>query len=369
MIGSRRTARTGRQPCVSVVMAVRDGARFLRQALDSVLGQTLRDLELVVVDDGSVDGSRAVLASCLDPRLIRLENPVPLGLAASLNRGVAVARAELIARQDADDVSHPERLARQVAALHARPDLALLGTRGRVIDAGGAYLGPLDRCLELPAILWYHLLDNPFIHSAVVFRRSVILDDLGGFDESFPYAQDWELWSRVLRRRRAANLPDRLVDYRAHPGSLTFERHEPGVYRAIVARIVARNVEATLGERLTALEVELLTGFVLGLERDRIPAFLDLLFRLAARFRQLHIAGEGEPERTLAAQLDTLAACARPPSRGAVLAVHFAALRRDPSLARWLAWHRVIGRLAGGPFVGRRLRQLRRAGGSVMNVR
>lgn len=344
-------------PRVSVVMAVWNGVRFLRTAIDSVLAQTVEDLELVVVNDASTDGSHDVAAACADPRLVLVDNPTRLGLAASLNRGLAVAGGALIARQDADDVSHPRRLERQVAVFRERPELALLGTQGRIVDAAGAAVGLVDRPLNLAAIRWFHLLDNPFIHSAVMFRRAAV-EAIGGYDESFAWAQDWDLWSRLLHRHPVANLPDRLVDYRSHAASAT-EARDPARYRPLARRIIARNVEAVLGERLAEFEADLLTGFVLGVDVSEVSRFVALLARLADAFlrREPDAASAPEPERTLAHQLDALAVRVRPPTRAAAFAVYRAGLVADPRLLRWLPWARVLARLAMGP----RLRRATRA--------
>src|ERR1051325_5876692 len=124
-------------PALSVVMPVRDAATYLRDALDSLRAQTFGDFEVIVVDDASSDGSRAILDAYEDPRFVVIGNERHLGLTASLNRGLAHVRAALIARHDADDRSHPERFARQVTVMRARPELALLGARGRLIDTRG----------------------------------------------------------------------------------------------------------------------------------------------------------------------------------------------------------------------------------------
>lgn len=346
-------------PRLSVVMAVHDSARFLRAAIDSVLSQTVEDLELVVVNDASTDGSRDIAADCGDRRLVLLDNPTRLGLAASLNRGLGAARSDLIARQDADDVSHPRRLERQLAVLRARPELALMGTRARRIDADGAPVGVVDRPLDPGTIRWYHLFSNPFVHSAVMFRRAAVAD-VGGYDESFTWAQDFELWSRVLHRYPVLNLPDRLVDYRDHPGSTTAGGRDPARYAALVRHILARNVEATLGESLDQTAVAVLSGFDLGLDRADVDRFVALTFHLAGVFRRRWPEATGGLERTLAGQLDALAARVRPPTRAAAFAVYRSGVAADPHLLRWLPWARALGRLALGPARLRRLRPLAR---------
>src|SRR2546430_5343490 len=123
-------------PAVSVLMPVYNGAPWVRDAVASVLAQTAGDLELIAIDDGSTDGTRDLLAGVKDRRL-RVTRQARAGLTPALNRALAVARAPLVARLDADDVARPERLRRPRAVLDAHPGVRLLGTRARAIDAEG----------------------------------------------------------------------------------------------------------------------------------------------------------------------------------------------------------------------------------------
>jgi glycosyltransferase involved in cell wall biosynthesis len=337
-------------PAVSVVMAVRDGAPYLGEAIASVLAQTLRELELIVVDDASRDDTRAILAACHDRRVVVLENPRHLGLAASLNRGFARARADLVARHDADDRSHPGRLARQVRAMNDRPSLALLAARGHLLDERGRRAGRLDRPLDPYGIRWYQMFDNAFVHSTVMARRRVVVDELGGYDEAFAWSQDWELWGRLLRAHEGANLPDRLVDFRVHANSVTTAPRDATRHREYVCRIIAANVASTLGTTLASDEVDLLAGFLLGLDRADLGRYLALVDTLVTRFHARHpgAAAAGEPSRTLGVQLDALAARVRPPRRASVLAVYLTALRRRPQLVQQLPLARVLVRVVAG---------------------
>jgi glycosyltransferase involved in cell wall biosynthesis len=347
-------------PDVSVVMAVRDAAPYVRAAVDSVLAQSVRDLELVVVDDASTDGSREIVAGYADPRLVLVRNERHLGLTRSLNRGLACARAALVARHDADDVSGPERLARQMAVLAAHARVALVGSRGRLVDAAGRHVGALDRPLDPYGIRWYQMFDCAFIHGSVMFRRAVVADALGGYDESLVWAQDWELWGRVLERHDAVNLPDRLIDYRTHTGSVTMSARDPAAFRAHARRIVAANVRRTLDLALTPPDIELMCGFLLGLPRGDVPRYLALVAQLAQRFQAAYPAAArvSEPHGTIAGQIDALAARALPPGRATTMAVYAAALRRHPALVRRLPVARMLARLVLGPAGISRMRSL-----------
>jgi glycosyltransferase involved in cell wall biosynthesis len=207
-------------PRVTVLMAVRDGERTVGEAVESILRQTFTDFEFLVVDDASTDGTAAVLASFRDERLTVLENERPQGLTRSLNRGLSRARGNYIARQDADDRSAPERLARQVDVLDAQPDVALVGTWYRKIDESGRVLGSQRLPTSSTELRWDLIFYSPFVHSSVMIR-SAALEAVGNYDESLVYAQDYDLWCRLAKRLALANVAEYLVDYRASPVSMT----------------------------------------------------------------------------------------------------------------------------------------------------
>jgi glycosyltransferase involved in cell wall biosynthesis len=211
-------------PAVSVVMAVFDGAPWVGAAVESLLGQTIADLEVVVIDDGSTDATPDVLASIRDPRL-RIERSVRQGLTRALNRALDLARAPLVARLDADDLALPERLTLQCRYLDAHPEVGLLGTGAREVDAAGREMAVIRPPVEDAAIRRALIRANPFVHSSVIVRRAV-LDRAGGYDPSFPVAQDYDLWMRLARVTRLANLDEPLVIRRLAPGRVSAVRDD-----------------------------------------------------------------------------------------------------------------------------------------------
>jgi len=337
-------------PEISVIMAVRDGARWLGEAIASVVAQTHGDWELIVVDDGSTDGSGAIVQRHADPRIRFVQNDRMLGQTASLNLGLGLARGRFVARLDADDRAHPTRLARQVAVLRAEPGLALVGTQAWRIDDRGRRNGTVERPCAPASVRWYGLFDNPFIHSAVMTRRALV-DEVGGYDAAFDYAQDYDLWSRLLARGEGRNLPEKLVDYRTHAGSRTGAvvngvgaHQRSGAFAARLSQVIGGNVAVVFGEAPADADVELMCGYALGLETDAIPRFMTLFERLLRRYRTRHREATAAADfaRTVARQYDAVALRARPASRRLALRVYATALRGDPHLARWLSWPRVL---------------------------
>ena len=337
-------------PAVSVVMPVRNAARFLRAALDSVLGQTFTDFEIVVVDDDSTDESMSIVRAYTDPRIRLVQTGRHVGVGAALNAGLRAAAADLVARQDADDVSEPDRLERQVPVFRSRPALALLGTQGTIIDEAGRPCGLIDRSIEPASIRWYALLDNPFIHTSVMFRPGVV-EACGGYDEQPRLSQDYALWTRILAGHEARNLPDRLVRYRVNEasvtGPLTFGTAVDD-YRALFDEIVrtrvTANVTAMFGQAISSADALLLARFVSGVHPADVQQFLTVFERLLKVYRTAHREETATTDfyRTLARQYDALAFRITPPDRLRSLQVYAAALSRHPGLIAAFPWARAL---------------------------
>jgi GT2 family glycosyltransferase len=207
-------------PLVSIVMPFRDAAETLGECLDSITGQTLGDWELVAVDDRSVDSGPAIVAelAARDPR-VRLVRAAEHGLVAALNHGVAASRAPLVARMDADDVMHPERLAEQVAYLDAHPDVDVAGCRvelfpDELVLAGyREYVRWQNLCVTPDDIAAAIYVESPLAHPSVVMRRDALLAVGGYRDGAFP--EDYELWLRMhAAGRRMAKVPRVLLRWR-----------------------------------------------------------------------------------------------------------------------------------------------------------
>ncbi len=204
-------------PLISVVMPVHNALPYLDEGIKSILGQTFTDFEFVILDDASTDGTTAALNEWAkkDKRIRLHRSEQNLGLSGSSNRVVRLARAPLIARMDADDVSRPERLMRQWEVMKTLPDVALVGTLCDGIDAAGRRVRPRDRWRlirrsEFP----------PFPHGSVMFRRAAF-DEIGGYNEKYASAEDQELFLRIARCKRVVVLPDVLYHYRYHQENST----------------------------------------------------------------------------------------------------------------------------------------------------
>lgn len=180
-------------------MAVRDGADFLADAVGSVLTQTYTDFEFIIVDDGSRDDTHAILEryAAMDPRIRVMRNEESIGLTRSLNFALRHARGTFVARQDADDIAVNDRFAKQVALLHGRGRISVVGSDCVFIDRDGNRATGFRKFFDedVPRALSRGL--NPLFHPSVMFRKDVV-ESLGGYNESYAFAQDFELWLRLL---------------------------------------------------------------------------------------------------------------------------------------------------------------------------
>ena len=233
-------------PDVTVLMPVYNGERYVGEAIQSILRQTWSNFEFLIINDGSNDDTPQILDTFKDPRIRIIHNSNNLGLAKSLNLGLACARAPLVARQDADDRSHPERLRAQIELMRANAEVALLGTQARILNKRGrvSRRPGWHRALSDTAIRFQLMFDNAFIHSSVMFRRDIVWQELRGYDETFTTGQDYELWSRVSARYAVRNLPSPLIDYRFHGDSSSARYGLDHLERS--ATIVAHNLRCYL---------------------------------------------------------------------------------------------------------------------------
>jgi glycosyltransferase involved in cell wall biosynthesis len=315
-------------PLVSVVLATHDAVTTLGQAVASVLRQTLTELELIVVDDASADGTDELLGAVGDQRLVVLHNEERLGLAASLNRGIDTARARYVARLDADDVAHPERLARQVERIgHGLP--GVLGTGVLEIDDEGRP-GALHVMPSGPAAVhWRALFGSPFFHPTTIIDRA-LLDRHGlRYDTDYEQAQDYELWTRLLSVADGDNMPDALVLRRVHPGQTS--KRLRGGQRSFQLEIALRQIAAVAPE-LSPEEAEL--AWLVGAGEpvpESAPEAVHAYLTLYERFRSERRGADLSAVRVVAARAVMRAALrARAGERAPLLR---RALAVDPALA------------------------------------
>jgi len=206
-------------PTISVIMSVYNGEKYLSEAISSVLSQDFSDFEFIIIDDGSTDKSLEIIKSFNDNRVkvISRENR---GLIESLNEAIFLSAGKYIARMDADDICLSNRFSAQLKAFDDS-EIAFVGSWATKINESGEELGLMSYPpLEYKKIKSFFIKHNPFIHSSVMIRKAVF-DTVGIYDSKYKHAEDYELWSRVLRRFKAINISEPLIKYRINNSGVT----------------------------------------------------------------------------------------------------------------------------------------------------
>lgn len=250
-------------------MPVYSGEAFLRDAIDSVLAQNFSDFEFLIIDDGSTDASPAIIRSYADPRIHLVHNGKRLGLVESLNKGLDLARGEYVARMDCDDISLPQRLARQVAFMDSHSQIGVCGTW---VETIGEPAGELWRYPSDPEIIRSRLLfESVIAHPSVMMRRTLFGKAGLSYSPLYPRAQDYELWVRSAKSFGLSNVAAVLLLRRVHPqqmGVRDREEQRAAASRIRIAQIVdlgiePTNVELDLHQSISLWEVQPGNEFVM----------------------------------------------------------------------------------------------------------
>jgi GT2 family glycosyltransferase/predicted O-methyltransferase YrrM len=327
------------QPRVSVILPVYDGEPFLTDAMESMLAQTFRDFELIAIDDGSRDASGDILDRFArrDSRVTALHQ-ANAGMIAALNRGLALARGEFIARMDQDDVAHAERFARQVSFLDAQPDIAVVGSAVTLIDEAGKRIREIDYPATPEAVAKFLEIGAPLAHPAVMMRGDAVRA-VGGYREAFRYAEDYDLWLRMAQRYRLTNIPDRLLLYRQHQSkqSATYALEQRFATRmALAAARCRRAGKPDPSDGLSALTLQDIDRFDLSpRERGTLP--LELVEALLAADPTMRKPNAVRTALDLLEQADVATADGARLVRAMMMLAYGFARRGQPlAAARWL---------------------------------
>ncbi len=201
-------------PKVTVLMPVYNGAQHLSEAMDSILNQTYKNYEFLIINDGSNDQSQDIIRAYTDPRIHLVNHELNQGIVSTLNEGLELATGDYIVRMDCDDISLPERLAKQVAYMESHKEVAVCGTWAKVIGNGKSQIWKLPNHVKV--IKCGLLFNSNIIHSSAILRSKVFKNANLNYDSFFLHAEDYELWIRTSRKYNLSNLPQILIHYRLH---------------------------------------------------------------------------------------------------------------------------------------------------------
>lgn len=205
---------------ISIIMPVYNAEKYIYEAIDSILNQTIEDFELIIVNDGSTDNSEEIIKSFNDTRIKYYRNDINRGLIYSLNRAISISTGEYIARMDSDDISLPNRLEEQISYLEKNKDISIVGSWAEIFGKG------VRKKYYKPEILHDSIRANMFfrcelVHPSVVYRKTFVDSMKILYDEDYKSCEDYQLWVRALKKYKCANIPKVLLKYRYVSNSVT----------------------------------------------------------------------------------------------------------------------------------------------------
>ncbi len=277
---------------VSVLLPVRDAEAHLAASLESLILQSEARIEIIAIDDGSGDATPRILSgmAARDQRITVVRQPRD-GLVAALNRGLALARAGLVARMDGDDIAHPERLARQAAFLEAHPDVAVVGSAIRVVDRHGQWLRDQAYPTAPAAVARALEQANCLAHPSVMLRREAVLA-AGGYRRAFAMAEDFDLWLRLSERHALANLSTPLLDYRDHHAQVSWRHIEQRILSELAALACARARRAGQTDPAPNSVVTISDLYAMGMDRPSVAR--ETARRAIGAVREAMVSGHRE---------------------------------------------------------------------------
>ena len=282
---------------LSVIMSVFNAEAFIKDSVESILGQSMRDFEVIIIDDASNDNTWQLLQSYRDERIKLFRNEVNTGLTVNLNKAIGLASGKYLVRMDADDISLPGRFDAQYRFMEKHPEVAICGTWYQVFgkDEVIAKYQPGHREIALQFLYECHV-----CHPTIIMRKKVLVKNNLFYNPEFITAQDYDLMSRVARVAKLANIPEVLLKYRWHAESISTRKRE--LQQANKHRVIA-NQFAEMGSKLSAQEIDLFVSFCNGrfsLDEETISKLEDVLLRIINANRRTHYLPESDLQSFLA---------------------------------------------------------------------
>jgi glycosyltransferase involved in cell wall biosynthesis len=331
-----------KKPAISVVLPVYNAQDYILDAVNSILGQTFNDFELIVIDDASSDRSPEIVASLPDPRIRLIRNGKNCGLVESLNIGLRVATGVYVARMDHDDIALPDRLARQFEFLEANSKVAVVGTGYQLIDAyarPSLIYSPPKTPVEVE---WAMPFVCPVAHPTVMMRRSII-SSLGGYSESAHFAEDYDLWERVLRHADISNVPEVLLLLRKHTKNMTNIWSSENARMA--ARVSLRRLNFLLGNDVEIDVAQCISSQGSAYQVKAMSA-VKVIERLLAEFCSKHAKVPSSVKRDAAKRIALIGI--RSQNLGTMLTCLMRAFRASPWFWFFLCSYIVVRQRASG---------------------
>ncbi len=270
-------------PVISVVIPAYNAEKYLVQSMESILAQTFTNFEILIIDDGSTDKTLEIANGFTDPRIRVIKNPGNLGLATSCNIGIKNAKGEFIARQDADDWSHPARFTKQLAFMCANPQVGVLGTNTQTIN----HKGKIGSYKFMPEqVTLDKLLHLNIVIGASAMMRCSVLEQVNGYDEWFTICEDYDLWLRIANDiSLIRNLLESLYVYRKHDQSMTNKNPIPTeLYRLAAVNNIKGNLTDEIRTEVTNQGIETYQKHLSATDQLQLAQFLASAYKKTNRY-------------------------------------------------------------------------------------
>lgn len=241
---------------VSVLLPAYNAEKYLAEAIESVLSQTYTRFEFIIINDGSTDSTEQIINSFNDTRICYIKNETNIGLIATLNKGIALAKGKYLMRMDADDICFPLRMEKQVLFLNQNPEYGICGCN--YIEFDNSHKKLLKTSADHDEIYATMLFNSSVVHPSLMIRLETIKNLTVIFDSNYPHAEDYELWSRLIAQCKFSSINEALLKYRLHEGQVT-QKHKAAQIQS--ANLVRKNILKS-------------TGFVFSEEELRVHCLL-----------------------------------------------------------------------------------------------
>ena len=299
MLSSREN--TSHSPRASVIMTTYNGARFVESSVQAILDQTFTDLELIIVDDGSTDGTLDMIRRYPDKRIRLIQNESNKGISISRNRAFSLARGEYVACNDQDDISHRNRLAREIDYLEGHPDIAMVSTAVEITNGYKTWLDPMPTFAN-PSVLHMSLFfgHHNITYSTVCARIDVLRSNKLEFRQEFHYAEDFEYYHRLAKVGPILTLPDFLVTSRIHEGNTSNVRGEQMATNG--RRFLANEYRELLGREISDADIELIWRLLVRKlfprDRSELERIGEMIRETSQAFEQKYVSTQEEAAAT-----------------------------------------------------------------------
>ncbi|MFH2013666.1 MAG: glycosyltransferase family 2 protein [Patescibacteria group bacterium] len=267
-------------PKISVIMSAYNAEKDIRKSIDSILNQTFKDFELIIINDGSTDSTKNIVENYTDSRIKIINHDINQGIYSARSDGLRVAQGEFIAILDSDDISIKNRLEEQLNFMIKHLDIAVVGSWIETMDVKSGKIDILKCDCDPTMIKWMQILKNQIFNSSSFFRKKII-DKIGHYRKEYEYAEDYDLWSRISKKYKMENIPKTLIQYKIRSKSVSRALKTSKLQKRHILEIIFNNINYYI--KLERRDFKIFAGI---LKEGKIPNFRNLI-KVKSFYRKL----------------------------------------------------------------------------------